>query len=76
MWIRPTLIFPLLNLRKNNKKCSSLNLKTCSNPQAVIIDQFSFYYIVSINWKVFFKIKYFLGNQIEATKEEIKVLVS
>ena len=26
--------------------------------------------------KVFFKIKSFLGNQIEATKEEIKVLVS
>ena len=26
--------------------------------------------------KFFFKIKYFLGNQIEATKEEIKVLVS
>ena len=26
--------------------------------------------------KFFLKIKYFLGNQIEATKEEIKVLVS
>ena len=37
----PDLDFSLkLNLRKNSKKCSSLNPKTCSNP--VIIDQFSF----------------------------------
>ena len=34
-------------------------------------------YIVLINLKVFFfLIKYFLGNQIKATKEKIKVLVS
>ena len=37
----PDIDFSLkLNLRKNSKKCSSLNPKTCSNP--VIIDQFSF----------------------------------
>ena len=33
--------FSLVELKKNSKKCSSLNPKTCSNP--VIIDQFSFF---------------------------------
>ena len=62
----PDIDFSLVELKKNPKTCSNL----------VIIDQFSFLLHCQYQFKSFFKIKYFLGNQIEATKEEIKVLVS
>ena len=72
----PDIDFSLLELKKNYQKVFKFTSKNLFEPSCIIIGKFSFLLHCQYWLKSFFKIKYFLGNQKEATKEEIKVLVT